>query len=255
MRQIMAGRSRKDAKHTMRNMTFFTTVIAILLCGGLLAQDVGADSVSYTPIPKTYGRKVRKEKTPKKMDTIFLNSMKTSSFKKNYFFSLQSGSLIGCASCLEGADVTSTLAVVNGITIGKKLRTGIGLGFDSYEGWKTIPVFASASWDWFGSKNQNAFFVQLNYGVAKAWRQKGYASYGYLRSEGDRMLSPQIGYRFKYHDLNLSLAVGAKLQRVFSFFEYPNWAWRDDRYVPTTTSSITKQDMNRFMVTVAVGWK
>jgi hypothetical protein len=232
------------------NFRLYSLFFAFLLCGGLSAQHVDADSAYYTPIPKTYGVKVKKKKSEAlhATDTIFSDAKVSSSTKGNYFFSLQTGSLVA-----DGGDMTTTLSMLNGVTIGKKLRAGVGLGFDTYLRWKTVPLFGSVTWDVFGNKSSNAFFVQLNYGMASAWRPKDYDGYG--RAEGGRMFSPQVGYRINYHDLRLSLALGARQQRVFSYYEYPSSSWRDGQYVPTTNTSTAKLDMSRFMFAMAIGWK
>lgn len=216
------------------------------------AQDFDGDSIYYTPIPKPQAHKLKVKLTKpfRSHDTTFVNNK-----KPDYFFLLQTGSLIGCHDCGAGKDITSASTFVNGITLGKKGRAGAGIGFDSFIGWHALPVFASMSWDLIGNKNRNAFFIQLNYGVAKAWRQKSNQDYGFQRAEGGRMLSPQVGYRIKYHDLRLSLSVGAKMQRVFTFYEYPTWAWVNGEYQPTTTTSTIKQNMSRLLVSMAVGWK
>ena len=217
----------------------------------LPAQDFDGDSVYYTSIPKPVvpHKKNRSARNEKFKDTVFLDQ------KPIYFFSIQSGSLIGCNDCSKGKDVSSTLSIVNGVTIRGKIRAGIGLGFDSYVGWHTSPAFVSLSWDVIGNKNRSAFFIQLACGYSKAWRQKSYQTYAFQKAEGGRMLAPQLGYRLKYHDLNLSLAVGTKLQRVFSYYEYPTWRWVNGAYQPGTDKSTIKQDMSRLTVTMIVGWR
>lgn len=225
-------------------------IIILFSCKTLPGQDFDGDSVYYTPIPKSYGLS-KKNKTVRHtnfQDTILIR-------RHVYFLSLQTGALVGCSSCSDGKDVSFTFSFVNGITIGEKIRAGIGLGFDSYVGWQTLPAFTSLSWDVFGNKDRNALFIQFTYGISKGWNQKSYQGYGFERAEGGRMFAPQLGYRMKYRDLNLSLAVGAKLQRVFSFYEYPTGNWVNGENQPGTSKSTIKQDMSRLMITMAVGWR
>ena len=68
------------------------------------------------------------------------------------------------------------------------------------------------------------------------------------------MFSPQAGYRVKYHDLNLSFAVGVKFQRVFSYYEYSAWTMVNGEYQQGTNNSIVRQDMSRLMITMGVGF-
>jgi len=215
----------------MKAVRCFFICLSVLLCSDQLsAQAIRGDSVYHTPISKSPGKSI------------------------NYFFYLQAGLLIGCSSCDDGKDVSSSTALVNGISIKKKLRAGIGLGFDSYVGWITMPTYASLSWDVFGNKNRNAFFVQVNYGVAKAWKQS-YQEYGFDKAEGGRMIYPLAGYRIKYHDLSIFLALGYKMQRVHSYYKYPTWNWVNGEFQQGTSSTTVKQDMNRLMITMALGWR
>lgn len=178
--------------------------------------------------------------------------------KFEYFFYLQSGTLIGCNECSKGKELTFSGATVHGVKVGKRLRVGAGLGYDSFYGWNTLPVFGSASWDLFARKN--AFFVQFNYGGAlKSWKysQYDYNEYGFQGSEGGRMINPMVGYRVRYHDVSLALMAGYKYQRISSYYEYPYYYWDPLQGQimgePTTTTMV--QEMNRFMLSISMGWK
>ncbi len=173
-----------------------------------------------------------------------------------YFFFVQSGTLVGCYDCSKGKELSFTAATVHGIKVGKRLRVGGGLGFDSYYGWNIMPVFGSASWDLFSKRN--AFFIQLNYGGAlKSWKHSQFDEYGYQGAEGGRMVNPMVGYRLRYHDLSLSLMAGYKYQQVSSSYEYPSYYWDPVRGQlmgdPSTTTVL--QEMNRFMLSMSIGWK
>jgi len=210
----------------------------------LRAQHVTDDSVQYTPIPITAVEE-------KKID----DGDKTSKRERKapYFLILQSGAMVGCSKCGDATDVSFTTSAVNGVTIAEKFHAGIGVGFDSYLGWQTLPVYASLGYDFFSSKNGNAFFIQLNYGYSKAWRLHSFRGYSFHKAEGGRMFAPQAGYKIKYHDLNLSFTVGVKFQRVFSYYDYPSWAFFNGEYVPSTNNTTIRQDMSRLIIAMAVG--
>lgn len=227
----------------MKKWIIVSLIFGVLFVNKTNAQNFDGDSIYYTAIPKPSKRSVKavtKSSEPN---------------KSLYFFSLQVGSLVGCNNYNDGKDITSSISVLNGITMGNKFRTAFGLGFDSYIGWHTLPVFLSVSYDLFGNKNRNAFFIQVNYGRAKAWRQKNYRDYAFKKAEGGSMFTPQVGYRIKYHDVRLALMVGVKFQNVRSFHEYPNWVWTDGGYKEVMNMSIVKQEMTRFMISLNVGWK
>jgi hypothetical protein len=209
------------------------------------AQNFDGDSIYYTPIPKNEtDKKVSSESID---DKLFI-----------YFFNLQVGPLIGCNNCGERKEITFTASTIHGITIGKKLRTGLGIGLDSYYSWQTMPLFASASWDLFGTKNTNALFIQFNYGWAKPWlNESAQTSYGYKSVSGGRMINTQLGYRIKYHDLKISFGIGYKFQRASVHFEYPNYYyWFDGSPIQGRSSTMKiQEDMNRLMFSMAIGWK
>jgi hypothetical protein len=229
-------------------MRYFIPLICFLvtLPGYVRGQHVDDDSVSYTPIPLPVPESITKKKFLS--DSIFTNR------KPVYFFSLNVGSLFGCNNCIDAAGVSTTFSAANGVAF-KKLRVGVAGGFDSYLGWNAIPVSAVVSWDLWGNRNRNAFFIQLNYGHSKAWMINALHPYGFDKAKGGRMFSPQVGYRIKYHDINISLLTGIKLQRVFAYYKYPTWNWNGFEYIQGTNFSKVEENISRFMVSVSVGWK
>src|SRR6478752_2997820 len=181
-------------------------IALLLVTAELHAQNFDADSVYYTPISSDNKKQVRH-------GGIFRDTIKNDKLY-GYFFNLQVGSLIGCNDCSEGKEITFTASTIHGVTIGKKLRTGVGIGLDSYYAWQTMPVFISVSTDLFGTKNTNAIFIQINYGWSQSWYNESHREYGFKDTEGGRMVGTQLGYRIKYHDLKISISVGTKYQRV-----------------------------------------
>jgi len=144
---------------------------------------------------------------------------------------------------------------VEGIKIGKKLRVGAGVGLDSYFEWNMMPVYGSISYDLIGKKN--ALYAELNYGGALAsWRPLEYQEYGYQKTDAGKVYSYGMGYRIKYEKLRISIGVGRKTQLVTSFYEYPTYYWNNNNYVLGEPSRKTvKNEMNRLMLWLAVGWK
>lgn len=224
--------------------------LTVLLLGFAIittAQNYDADSVLYTPIPKNGAKKIK------------LIDEGANTKQIGYFFNVQVGSLIGCNNCGQGRDATFSAATTHGVTIGKKLRGGLGVGFDSYANWQTLPVFGSVSWDLIGNKNKSALFIQLNYGWAHPWfvRNNLYNNYTtdpYTGVAGGRMINPSIGYRLKYHDLKLSIGIGYKYQRIF--YKTPQYYVCPfcDVYVPNQNLEIT-QEINRLQLMMSVGWR
>jgi len=225
-----------------RNILFLVLGSVIPLVS--LAQHDDLDSVYYTPITKS--KQKYKVETP-------------SQKKIEYFFNIQSGMLVGCNDCGKSKDFTFSAATVQGITIGKKIRTGIGLGFDSYQNWQSLPLYGMISWDLIGNKNKNAVFVQMAYGWVHPWFVKdgAYASYvadPFSNVKGGRMINPQIGYRLRYYNLKLSVAIGYKFQRIF--YKRPSYSYcLACDFGPQQSFDEITQDMNRVQLMMSVGWK
>jgi hypothetical protein len=224
-------------------LVLFLVVINVLTG---YSQRYDSDSVYYAPIAK-----------PK----LKVSEAKMQSSKRlEYFFNVQAGMLVGCNDCGKTKDYTFSAATVHGAAIGRKFRAGIGLGFDSYENWQTLPLFGMASWDLIGNKNRNALFVQMNYGWAHPWfvRDGYYSNYSsdpFSGVSGGRMINPQIGYRIHYYNLKLSLVIGYKFQQILykkPSYYYPNCPMCD---FPQQSLDEVTQDMNRVQLIMSVGWK
>jgi len=222
-------------------------LIAILLTNVAIgkAQEYDADSIHYTHIDKPR-KEIRKSEEPQLTKKI------------EYFFNVQSGMLVGCNDCGKSKDYTFSATSIHGITIGQKLRAGLGLGFDSYQNWQTLPLFAVASWDLIGNKNKNAVYLQLAYGWAHPWfiHDGIYATYGadpFSSINGGKMINPQIGYRLRYYNLKLSAAIGYKLQRIT--YTKPGYGYCPACDFPQSSVDDVTQDMNRVQLVMSVGWK
>jgi len=228
----------------MKNI-FITFLLACFTAVVCKAQDYAADSVYYTPIPKTeIEKKKRKAEDEVQLDRTLA-----------YFFTIQSGALIGCKDCSFKREVSLSASTIHGVTIGKKLRIGAGIGFDTYQNWQTMPLFGSVSWDLFGHRNKNAVFVQFNYGWAKAWASG--LAYNYFQNiEGGRIVSTLAGYRIKYHDLRLSFGIGYKYQSVAASYQYPRYYYDYiGRFAGDANSYRLQESMNRLSLTMIFGWK
>lgn len=215
------------------------------------AQDFEADSIYYSPIPRT--SQTITKKTPRKI----FNDTTTNNNRFEYFFNFQLGPLIGCNDCGSRKDFTFTSSTLHGVTIGRKLRGGLGIGFDSYISWQTLPIYGSISWDLLGTKNTQALFVQFDYGWSMAWRQADEEEYGLKETQGGKMYNALVGYRIKYHDLKIGLSIGSKFQEAFLNYEYPTYYYALDGTLieGTPNTRKVKREMNRLMFTLSVGWK
>ena len=240
------------------NLGFLMLFMSIFI-GSVGAQDFDADSIYYTPIPKTAAEiQLAERQQPK---AVFKDTVSGEKFIQ-YFFNFSLGPLIGCTDCLGNKEVTFTTSTTHGITVGKKFRTGLGIGYDSYYRWNTMPLFASASWDVFGTRNTNALFVRFDVGYAVPRRKEEPWDYGGGGSttgvNGGRMLTLMVGYKIKYHDMTISMSVGGKFQNVSYYVETPSYYYTWEGILVEGTSphrTTVSEEMSRFMTTVAIGWK
>lgn len=236
---------------SLKLLHIFAIVVTVTISFVVRAQDFEADSVYYTPIakePQEY-----EKKGPRK---IFTDTTKNS-VRFQYFFNVQVGPLIGCNDCSGDKDITFTSSTLHGITLGRKLRVGLGVGFDSYDSWQTLPLYGSVSWDLLGTKNTQALYLQFDYGWSAAWRQRDQFEYGFTDSGGGKMYNALVGYRIKYHDLKIGLAIGSKSQQVYTYYESPSYYYNSEGILVQGAPNRTtvKKEMSRLIFSLSVGWK
>lgn len=239
----------------MRVKLGFLVLSLSIFIGSVQAQDFDADSIYYTPIPKTAAEVQYVEQQQRKR--VFADTISSQKFIQ-YFFNVALGPLVGCSDCISNKEVTITSSTTHGITVGKKFRTGLGFGIDAYYQWVTMPLFGSVSFDVFGTRNTNALFVRVDLGYSAAWRMAESSDFTATGVDGGRMLDLAAGYRIKYHDMTISMSFGVKYQNVSYFFETPSYYYTWDGVLMQGASpnrTTVNEDMSRFMTTIAIGWK
>ena len=214
------------------------------------SQNFDADSTLYTPISKPNSATTKQRSRP------FQDTIQNQKLIK-YFFELNAGALTGCDNCTANNSTTFTASTVHGLTIGKKFRAGAGIGFDSYEGWQTLPFFGQLGYDLLGTRSTNALFLEARYGWSHAWDNRVPFQPGRVDVDGGSTFSGQIGYGVKYHNLRLGLLFGFRQQFVFSTVEYPTYYWNGQGILvegAPNTMSLTRE-MRRVMISLQVGWQ
>jgi hypothetical protein len=173
-----------------------------------------------------------------------------SSLRKNkpvYFFLIQSGALLNKQAAL-------TTSTIHGIKIGNRLRAGLGIGYDSFKDWQTMPVFGSASWDFY-IINGNSLFAQLNYGwtpYVRNYAIKDY--YGFKKVRGGEYFSAMIGYRINSGNLSVALQAGFRHQKVEADYENIYYAWLSSYPSPYNMQNL-RQAMNRLAISLSIGFR
>lgn len=166
-----------------------------------------------------------------------------SSFSKaTYFNSIHAGGLLG----KKGNGSSLTASTIHGIR-NKNFAFGIGIGYDAYLEWRTLPVFGSLSYDFAGFR-ENAFFMQLNVGYSKAWNPLADDDQFVYDKKGGSYIHPLLGYRIHSHKFSLYLTAGYKLQRI-AYEQTPKWwIWG----YPANKVTV-ERDMERLSVQLGFG--
>jgi hypothetical protein len=140
-----------------------------------------------------------------------------------YFNLFQTGALLG----EKDRGTSFTFSTVHGIQR-KSFRVGLGTGFDSYQRWRVVPVFAYLSFD-LANIRDNHFFIALASGPSKAWYREQDDPSQMTYSDGSGMtFLPSIGYRIKADKWRLYITAGYKWQRV-NYTSSPSWWWGPDQ--------------------------
>jgi hypothetical protein len=169
----------------------------------------------------------------------------TTRFKPHYYGMFLNGAQVGCSNCDLDNKVTVSAYFINGVQLSKRFSTGIGVGFDSYEQWKTMPVFLHLSEKVIGRKN--GLSVQLNGGYAFAWMDKQEYEMPNFKQDGGLMVHYALAYHYELEKIRLLFSVGMKRQNVSYSYRY-NWS---QQFNQTKNS----QELNRFVFQVGFGWK
>lgn len=175
--------------------------------------------------------------------------------RPHYFFSIRSGTLMGCRDCSYENEITFAASTVHGVKLRDRWGLGVGSGFHTFTNWQVIPFFASTSVDL--NKGKNRLYLEFNYGYSRAnLSPMAETEYGFKEAQGGRMVQPGIGYKIGYHDLQLAVLVAYQSQRVESRYEYPNQMWLNGRWVQGDANTRTlTNEFNRLLIQLVIGWR
>lgn len=167
----------------------------------------------------------------------------SSASKTSYFNSFHSGSLLG----KKGNGSSLSVSTIHGLS-NRKVAYGIGIGYDAYLEWRTLPIFGSFAYNFTGNK-EKTFFLQLNAGYSKAWNPVTENEQFIYHAKGGRFMHPVIGYRIYTRKFSLFLTTGYKLQRIH-YEQTPTW------WIGTNSGNkiTVERDMERLTVQLGFGF-
>lgn len=154
-----------------------------------------------------------------------------------YFLSVHAGGLLGKNG--QGSSLTTSL--IQGVRY-KRMALGLGVGYDAYVDWRTLPVFASLSGDIFHVR-ENAFFLQLNAGYCKIWNPAFADDSFYFYDGPHPSINALAGYRICAGKYDVYLSAGYKFQRI----RY-GWSWGGPG-----SRTFVERDIKRVSVQIGFG--
>lgn len=165
----------------------------------------------------------------------------TTASKAGWFVSLHAGALFSEV----GGTATISTQLFQGIHY-NRFSLGVGVGYDTYDDWETLPVFTGIGYD-VVRHGRNALYVQLNGGYSKSWsRIPDELSVG-MQYDGGYFIHPMAGYRLQQGKIAFHLTCGYKIQRIQYRRSMGGWGWG----LPMVTT--VDQDMERLSVQLGIG--
>jgi hypothetical protein len=176
----------------------------------------------------------------------FVNAQDESTSPKTtrYFNSFQSGGLFG----EKDKGTSFTFSSIHGVQF-KQIRLGGGIGFDSYQRWRTVPVYAFFSYDIAHIKG-NAVFLACAAGYSKAWHRVQIDYEPEYSSGAGIVVNPLMGYRIKADKWRIYVSAGYKFQRV-NYTRASDYYWSS---VPDPLRYSVQEDINRVVFQIGFGF-
>ena len=163
-----------------------------------------------------------------------------SSFSKSsWFLSIHSGALLGNKG--NGSSLSAT--VIQGVRY-DRFSLGVGLGYDAYNEWRTLPVFVGLGYE-FIKRGERSFFFQINTGYSKAWNPSSPLEQFFYSSEDGFFYHPFLGYSLKQEKITLYVTAGYKFQRL-------NYR-RTSQWWGAAPVAKVEQDIERLSVQIGIG--
>jgi hypothetical protein len=184
-------------------------LVLLLLCSKICAQDISRDA-----------RQIR------------------------YFNSFLCGGLFG----EKDKGTAFTFSTIHGI-VHNSFRAGAGVGYDSYQRWRTMPLFGIISYDLVRAK-ENRLYLMATAGYSFSWyRQQQEYEPQYDHGEGV-MVNPMIGYRISATKWSINISAGYKWQRL-NYTMTPLYYYYD--YTLQTPVFSVEETMKRLVFQIGFG--
>ena len=181
--------------------------------------------------------------------TLFAQGVPTDDFRMHYTGTMMSGLQVGCTDCRVGNQINASAYLINGVQLTKRLNVGVGIGADSYQQWKVMPLFLSVSEKLVG--NKNSLLLQLNVGHAWAWVDRQQYLLPNFSQQGGLMVHPALVYQIGMEKFNLNFSIGYKRQ-LASYSS--RWEWQTFQGLIYNETTV-RNEFNRLVLQIGFGWK
>lgn len=127
---------------------------------------------------------------------------------------------------------------------------GLGVGYDDFERWYTVPFFATVSYE-FARIKRSAFLVQAMGGYGQAWSSSENEGID-IETRGGRAYGAMLGYRYQATQrISVRIISGYRFQRIKYFYDAGSLR-ADAIWLPQSWE--VKRDMERVFVTLGMGF-
>lgn len=172
-----------------------------------------------------------------------------------YVFTINSAVLL-CASCASESSSIALPTTIHGIQV-KRWRLGAGIGYTSFGPIRAMPYFGSVTYNLYGKKRKNGFFVEYNYGGAHAWLASVLDRNNFLKDvEASGFSQVSLGYALHYEKLRIAAQAGFQTLKTLRRYEYGGGYFyplpTQDFFVPPN-EELVEYETNRFFVAISIG--
>lgn len=155
-----------------------------------------------------------------------------------YYNRISTGILAGGQNGL----VTGSVSTTQGIDW-RRWSLGVGVGVESYERWRAVPVFGSLSY-YFRGAREKGVFLQVNAGHSFCRLLDPGQGLERGKTEDGPMISPVIGYQIAAGKILVNISAGYKTQKLSGTYSSP---WTPLLYT-------INEQADRFVFQIGVGF-
>jgi hypothetical protein len=175
-------------------------------------------------------------------DSTLLSEMKVK--RVRYFSQYVSGGMVSD----NNSGLHFTFTTVQGAQFGR-FGIGIGLSYDAYGQWSSVPLLAVCKTEIAKIKN-NSVYLQLAGGYGKLWHKETDEEYLSYQPERSNKLEALLGYQISTEKLKVHICGGFRSQELH-YSQGPRW-WIYS--YPGTTQTAVTRTINGLVLQLGIGF-